>query len=106
MISKNSEISKSIISDLSFLDKNETVPFWSTELKFKETGIPENNEDIVSTVNTAGESAKRNISVDSTNSKDINQLNEDFYKFLERQSAVFVWTLKHTDFEELKMLQL
>lgn len=100
LLSKNSEMSRSIISDLSFLDKIEVVPSWSTELKFKEIAFPDKKEDTVFTVNTAGESATRNISVDSTNSKDINQLNEDFYRFLEKHIAVFVWTLKHTDFED------
>ena len=78
LLSKNSEMSRSIISDLSFLDKIEAVPSWSTELKFKEIAFPDKKEDTVFTVNTAGESATRNISVDSTNSKDINQLNDAF----------------------------
>jgi hypothetical protein len=100
LISSNSEVSRSIISDLSFLDKIEAVPSWSTEFNFKKIAISEKKEVAVFTLNTGGESVSRNISVDSTNSNDINQLNEDFYNFLEKHSAVFVWTLKHTDFED------
>lgn len=97
MASKNFEIPKSILSDLNFLEKLEVIPSWSGIIK--DVSIPHKEEDSDYTVNTAGESIK-NVSTDSTNSIDINYINEDFYKFLDKHTAVFIWTLKHTDFED------
>lgn len=43
---------------------------------------------------------KTNVSTDSTNSVDINRINEEFYDFLDKHRKAFIWTLKHTDFED------
>lgn len=97
MILENPEVLTSDLSGLNFLDKFQVDLLSSVESAKATTlngGIDEENKVI-----TASESI-RVISTDSTKSVDINQINEDFYRFLERHSAVFVWTLRHTDFED------
>ena len=95
--SKNFEKSKSILPDLSFLERFEVIPSWSANIK--DISIPHKEEGSDYTVNTAGESIK-SVSTDPTNSIDINHINENFYKFLNNHTAFFIWTLKHTDFED------
>lgn len=97
IISEYSDISKLNLSDFSSRVLFEAASSWNA--RFKEVAVLNREQEADIKDNTSSEST-RNISTDSTDSIDINQINEDFYKFLDKHSSVFVWTLKHTDFED------
>ena len=61
------------------------------------------NEDCVPITNSGNVSSGRIVqrtSKDSTSSADINRMNEEFHSSLSKRTQTFVWTLKHTDFED------
>lgn len=101
---KMTEIQQTAMPDLSWLNIYLSPTSISQSSQYmaldSEDGI---NEECISIDNSDDASSGRIVqrtSKDSTSSADINRMNEEFYSSLLKRTQTFVWTLKHTDFED------
>lgn len=65
-----------------------------------EDEINEKSVTIANNDNISSGQIIQRTSKDSTNSADMNRVNEEFHSSLSKRTQTFVWTLKHTDFED------
>lgn len=87
------------------LSRLNTIPF-SANIPQSSLYVAHDEEDIINeecvsvSDNVSSSRIVKRTSKDSTSSADMNRINEEFRVSLFKRTQTFIWTLKHTDFED------